>query len=66
MSLTFTVLEKPSNIIPLPSNIIRPAFEELYGFDAQVDDAIDGALLTEPAGDILVTELNEPIAFEPA
>jgi hypothetical protein len=66
MSLTFTVLEKPSNIIPLPSNFIRPAFEELYGFDAQVDDAIDGALLTEPAGDILVTELNEPIAFEPA
>ena len=66
MSLTFTVLAKPSNIIPLPSNFIRPAFEELYGFDAQVDDAIDGALLTEPAGDILVTELNEPIAFEPA
>jgi hypothetical protein len=66
MSLTFTVLEKPSNIIALPSNFIRPAFEELYGFDAQVDDAIDGALLTEPAGDILVTELNEPIAFEPA
>jgi len=65
MSLTFTVLEKPSNIIPLPSNIIRPAFEELYGFDAQ-GDVIDGALLTEPAGDILVTELNEPIAFEPA
>ena len=65
MSLTFTVLEKPSNIIPLPSNFMRPAFEELYGFDAQVD-VIDGALLTEPAGDILVTELNEPIAFEPA
>jgi len=65
MSLTFTVLAKPSNIIPLPSNFIRPAFEELYGFDAQ-GDVIDGALLTEPAGDILVTELNEPIAFEPA
>ena len=65
MSLTFTVLEKPSNIIALPSNFIRPAFEELYGFDAQ-GDVIDGALLTEPAGDILVTELNEPIAFEPA
>ena len=66
MSLIFTTLEKPSNIIALPGNFIRPAFEELYGFDAQVDDAIDGALLTEPAGDILVTELNEPIAFEPA
>ncbi len=65
MSLTFTVLAKPSNIIPLPSNFIRPAFEERYGFDAQ-GDVIDGALLTEPAGDILVTELNEPIAFEPA
>ena len=64
MSIEFTVLEKPSNIIPLPGNFVRPAFEKLYGFDAE--EVIDGALLTEPAGDILVTELNEPIAFEPA
>jgi len=35
MSLTFTadVLE-PSNIVQLPSRFLRPAFEELYGFDA--------------------------------
>ena len=66
MSLKFTVIEKPSNITPVPGNFIRPAFEKLYGFDAPQEDVIDGALLTEPAGDTLVTELNEPIAFEPA
>ena len=34
MSLVFadSVLE-PSNIVQLPSNFLRPAFEELYGFD---------------------------------
>jgi hypothetical protein len=68
MSIEFTVLEKPSNIIALPGNFIRPAFEKLYGFDAPqiTPSVVDGALLTEPAGDILVTELDEPIAFEPA
>ena len=67
MSIEFTsVLEKPSNITPLPGNFIRPAFEKLYGFDAPQEVGVDGALLTEPAGDILVTELDEPIAFEPA
>ena len=35
MSLDFpSTLEKPSNITPLPSNLVRPAFEKLYGFDA--------------------------------
>jgi len=58
-------LTKPSNVEGLPDAFIRPSFEELYGFDVpQV--GVDGALLTEPLGDILVTELNEPIAFEPA
>jgi len=66
MSLEFTVLEKPSNIITLPGNFIRPAFEELYGFDAQVDDvAIDGAIFTE-ASEPLTTELDEILLFEPA
>ena len=38
MSLLLTPsIEKPSNIIGLPGNFIRPAFEELYGFDAVVD-----------------------------
>jgi len=38
MSLEFpSTLEKPSNITPLPGNFIRPAFEELYGFDAVVE-----------------------------
>ena len=66
MSLLLTPsIEKPSNIIPLPGNFIRPAFEELYGFDAQVDDAIDGAIFTE-ASEPLTTELNEILLFEPA
>ena len=36
MSLTFPTIEKPSSIIALPGNFIRPAFEELYGFDSVV------------------------------
>jgi hypothetical protein len=63
MSLIFTTLEKPSNITPLPGNFIRPAFEELYGFDAE--DVIDGAIFTE-ASEPLTTELNEILLFEPA
>ena len=69
MSIEFTSgLEKPSNIIPLPGNFIRPVFEELYGFDVpQEIVGVDGALLTEPLGEPLVTEpAGEPIAFEPA
>jgi hypothetical protein len=62
MSLIFTTLEKPSNITPLPGNFIRPAFEELYGFDA---DVIDGAITTE-LSEPLTTELNEILLFEPA
>ena len=65
MSLEFpSLLEKPSNIIPLPNNLIRPAFERLYGFDAEVP-VIDGAIFTE-ASEPLTTELNEILLFEPA
>ena len=64
MSLILTLsIEKPSNIIPLPNNLIRPAFEELYGFDAEA--VIDGAIFTE-ASEPLTTELNEILLFEPA
>ena len=63
MSLIFTTLEKPSNILGLPNNFIRPAFEELYGFDAE--EVIDGAIFTE-ASEPLTTELNEILLFEPA
>jgi hypothetical protein len=63
MSLIFTTLEKPSNITPLPGNFIRPAFEKLYGFDAE--EVIDGAIFTE-ASEPLTTELNEILLFEPA
>ena len=63
MSLIFTTLEKPSNITPLPGSFIRPAFEELYGFDAE--EVIDGAIFTE-ASEPLTTELNEILLFEPA
>ena len=64
MSLIFTTLEKPSNIIPLPGNFIRPAFEKLYGFDAE-EVTVDGAIFTE-ASEPLTTELNEILLFEPA
>ena len=38
MALTFpTGTRYPSNVVLLPSNCIRPAFEELYGFDAKQD-----------------------------
>jgi hypothetical protein len=34
MPITFpSGLTKPSNVTALPGNFIRPAFEELYGFD---------------------------------
>jgi len=67
MSLEFpSLLEKPSNIIPLPNNLIRPAFERLYGFDApQEVPVIDGAIFTE-ASEPLTTEQNEILLFEPA
>ena len=66
MSLEFpSLLEKPSNIIPLPNNLIRPAFEKLYGFDAPQGDVIDGAIFTE-ASEPLTTEQNEILLFEPA
>ena len=63
MSLLLTPsIEKPSNIIALPGNFIRPAFEKLYGFDAV--EVIDGAIFTE-ASEPLTTELNEILLFEP-
>ena len=38
MALTFpTGTRYPSNVVLLPSNCIRPAFEELYGFDSKQD-----------------------------
>lgn len=66
MSLLLTPsIEKPSNIIGLPGNFVRPSFEKLYGFDALQEDVIDGAILTE-AGEPLTTELGEILLFEPA
>lgn len=67
MSLLLTPsIEKPSNILGLPNNFIRPAFEKLYGFDApQEVPTVDGAIFTE-ASEPLTTELNEILLFEPA
>ena len=66
MSIEFpSTLEKPSNIIALPGNFIRPAFEVLYGFDVPQEEVIDGATFTE-ASEPLTTELNEILLFEPA
>ena len=66
MSLEFpSTLEKPSNITPLPGNLVRPAFEKLYGFDTPQEEVIDGAIFTE-ASEPLTTELNEILLFVPA
>ena len=66
MSLLLTPsIEKPSNILGLPNNFIRPAFEKLYGFDVPQEEVIDGAIFTE-ASEPLTTELNEILLFEPA
>ena len=66
MSLLLTPsIEKPSNILGLPNQFIRPAFEKLYGFDAPRGEVIDGAIFTE-ASEPLTTELNEILLFEPA
>jgi len=54
MALTFpTGTRYPSNVALLPNNFIRPAFEELYGFDAQQDVG----LLAKP--DISVVQLGD-------
>ena len=61
MSLIFTdQLEKPSEIIPLPNNLIRPVFGALYGFDSTVDNALQ----TEQ-GEFMMTEQEEILLFEP-
>ena len=66
MSITFpSGLVKPSNIEPLPDVFVRPAFEELYGFDVPQVIGVDGAVTTE-ASEPLTTELNEILLFEPA
>jgi len=66
MSLLLTPsIEKPSNILGLPNNFIRPAFEKLYGFDVPQEEVIDGAIFTE-ASEPLTTELKEILLFEPA
>ena len=66
MSLLLTPsIEKPSNIIGLPGNFVRPSFEKHYGFDVPQEDVIDGAIFTE-ASEPLTTELNEILLFEPA
>jgi len=48
----------------LPGNLVRPAFEKLYGFDTPQEDVIDGAIFTE-AGEPLTTEIDEILLFEP-
>lgn len=63
MSLTFTdELEKPSDIIPLPGNLVRPSFGTLYGFDSTLE--VDNALQTE-LGEFMITEQGDYLLFEP-
>ena len=68
MGLTFTSdARPPSNTQLLPNRFLRPAFGELYGFDADADEAvtIDGALTTELA-EPLTAENGDILQFEPA
>jgi hypothetical protein len=67
MSIEFTSdARPPSNIRLLPGGFIRPAFGELYGFDADADSGvtIDGALTTE-LSEPLTAENGDILQFEP-
>ena len=70
MGLTFTSdARPPSGTQLLPNRFLRPAFGELYGFDADADAdsgvTIDGALTTELA-EPLTAENGDILIFEPA
>ena len=68
MALTFTSdARPPSNTQLLPNRFLRPAFGELYGFDADADSGvtIDGALTTE-LSEPLTAENGDILQFEPA
>ena len=68
MAITFTSdARPPSNTQLLPNRFLRPAFGELYGFDADADEAVtvDGALTTELA-EPLTAENGDILLFEPA
>lgn len=68
MALSFTSdARPPSNTQLLPNRFLRPAFGELYGFDADADSGvtIDGALTTELA-EPLTAENGDILVFEPA
>jgi hypothetical protein len=66
MGITFTSdARPPSGTRLLPNRFLRPAFGELYGFDADADEAVDGALTTE-LSEPLTTELGDILIFEPA
>jgi hypothetical protein len=68
MALSFTSdARPPSNTQLLPNRFLRPAFGELYGFDADADSGvtIDGALTTE-LSEPLTAENGDILQFEPA
>ena len=72
MGLSFTSdARPPSNTQLLPNRFLRPAFGELYGFDADADSGgvtpptIDGALTTE-LSEPLTAENGDILQFEPA
>ena len=68
MAIQFTSdARPPSGTQLLPNRFLRPAFGELYGFDADADSGvtIDGALTTELA-EPLTAENGDILIFEPA
>ena len=68
MSITFTSgFIKPNAVLDKPSNLERPEFGTLYGFDAPPPPVVgvDGAITSE-ASEPLTTEQLEILLFEPA
>jgi hypothetical protein len=70
MAIQFTSdARPPSNTQLLPNRFLRPAFGELYGFDADADTpttpTIDGALTTE-LSEPLTAENGDILQFEPS
>ena len=65
MSITFTNrLNKPSELTALPNRFLRPAFGELYGFDAEDIVSLPSESLLTEASDRVLTESGEYLILQ--
>lgn len=61
MSIEFTSgLEKPSNLVALPGNFVRPAFEQLYGFDVPPAETLFNVTTRDTEVNILASTPTNP------